>query len=115
MITIYHNPKCKKSREGLEYLRSRTDSFKMREYLKDKLSGGELDEILLKSGLKPVDLVRKQEEIFKNELKGKHFNDDEWKRIILENPKLLMRPIVVGKYKAVIAQPAERADEVLKR
>jgi arsenate reductase len=113
MVTIYHNPKCKKSREGLEYLRSRTSQFRIRAYLSGLLTSAELDEILLKSGLKPSDLIRQQEEIFKHELKGKHFTDDEWKRILLENPKLLVRPVVVGKYKAVLAQPVERADEVL--
>jgi arsenate reductase (glutaredoxin) len=113
MVTIYHNPKCKKSREGLEYLKSRTSQIHIREYLSDLLTSVELDEILLKSGLKPFDLVRRQEEIFKRELKGKHFTDEEWKRILLENPKLLVRPLVVGKYKAVLAQPAERVNEVL--
>ena len=76
MVTIYHNPRCKKSREGLAYLKSRTDAMVIREYLRDLLSSDELDEILLKSGLKPIDLVRKQEEIFKNELKGRHFTDN---------------------------------------
>jgi len=113
MVTIYHHPKCKNSREGLEYLKSRTSQIKVREYLSDLLTSGELDEILLKSGLKPIALIRQQEEIFKRELKGKHFTDEEWKRIILENPKLLVRPIVVGKYRAVYAQPAERVNEVL--
>jgi arsenate reductase len=115
MITIFHNPKCRKSREGLNYLKSKTDSFFIREYLKDFLSADELEEILLKSNLKPIALIRKQEEIFKKELKGRQFTDEEWKRIILEYPKLLQRPIVIGRYKAVIAQPAERIDEVLKK
>ncbi len=115
MITIYHNPKCRKCREGLDYLKARTDTYAIREYLRDYLTPDELEEILLKSGLKPVDLVRKQEELFKKELKGKHFAHEEWKRIILENPRLLVRPVVVGKYKAVVAQPAERIDEVLKK
>jgi arsenate reductase len=113
MVTIYHNPKCKKSREGLEYLKSRTSQINVREYLSDLLTSGELDEILLKSGLRPFDLVRRQEDIFKRELKGRNFTGEEWKRIILENPKLLVRPIVVGKYKAVFAQPAARVDEVI--
>jgi arsenate reductase (glutaredoxin) len=113
MITIYHNPKCKKSREGLEYIKKRADSINIREYLKDNLTPAELDEILLKSGFKPADLVRKQEDIFRNELKGRHFTDEEWKKIILENPKLLVRPIVVGKYRAVLAQPAEKGQEVM--
>jgi arsenate reductase (glutaredoxin) len=115
MVTIYHHPKCRKSREGLEYLKSRTSEVKVREYLSNMLTSPELDEILLKSGLKPFDLVRQQEEVFKRELKGRHFTDEEWKKIILENPKLLVRPIVVGKYKAVLAQPASKADEVLKK
>ncbi|MBN2276098.1 MAG: hypothetical protein JXR41_06260 [Bacteroidales bacterium] len=115
MITIYHNPRCKKSREGLEYLRSRTEEPVIREYLKEPLTSDELDEILLKSGLKPIDLIRKQEADFKKELKGKKFNDDEWKMIILENMKLLVRPVVVGKYKAVFAQPADRIDKVLNK
>jgi arsenate reductase (glutaredoxin) len=115
MVTIYHHPKCRKSREGLEYLKSKTSQIKVREYLSDLLTSVELDEILLKSGLKPFNLVRQQEEIFKRELKGRHFTDEEWKRIILENPKLLARPIVVGKYKAVLAQPAARVEEVLRK
>jgi len=113
MVTIYHHPKCRKSREGLEYLKSRTIQIRVREYFSDLLTPGELDEILLKSGLKPFNLIRQQEELFKRELKGRHFTDEEWKRIILENPRLLVRPIVVGKYKAVHAQPAERVNEVL--
>ncbi|MBN1413610.1 MAG: hypothetical protein JW973_00810 [Bacteroidales bacterium] len=114
MIKIYHNPKCRKSREGLAYIRSKTKNIVIREYLKDLLTSDELDEIILKSGLKPIAFVRKQEEIFKRELKGRNFTDDEWKRIILEHPKLLVRPVVVGKYKAVLAQPAGKVDEVLK-
>jgi arsenate reductase len=114
MVTIYHNPKCKKSREGLDYLKSRTSQITVREYLRDPLTPEELDEILLKSGLKPYDLIRQQEEVFKKELKGKKFTDEEWKKIILENLKILVRPIIVGKYRAVFAQPAERANDVLK-
>ena len=114
MLTIYHNPKCRKSREGLDYLKSKSDSIQIREYLRDPLTSAELDEIILKSGLKPIDLVRKQEEIFKKELKGKNFTDNEWKIIILENPKLLVRPIVMGRYRAVLAQPAGRIEEVTK-
>jgi arsenate reductase (glutaredoxin) len=112
MPVIYHNPQCKKSREGLAYLKTKTASFRVREYLKDPLTTAEMDEIILKSGFKPAELVRKQEEVYKKELRGRNFTDDEWKRIILENPRLLVRPIVVGKYRAVLAQPAEKMEEV---
>lgn len=109
MLKIYHNPRCRKSREGLEFVRSKTSDFEIIDYLKTGLHEDILKEILLKSGLKPVDLVRTQEDVYKKELKGKNFTDEEWIKIIVENPKLLQRPIVVGKHKAILAQPAEDA------
>lgn len=114
MIKIYHNPRCRKSREGLEYLQNKTGDIDIVEYLKTGLTKEVLKEILLKSNLKPLDLIRTQEEIFKKELKGKSFTDEEWLDIIIENPKLLQRPLIVGKHKAVLAQPAEKTDEVVK-
>lgn len=114
MIKIYHNPRCRKSREGLEYLQNKTDEIDIVEYLKTGLTKEGLKEILLKSNLKPLDLIRMQEEVFKKELKGKSFTDEEWLDIIIENPKLLQRPLIVGKHKAVLAQPAEKIDEVVK-
>ncbi len=73
-----------------------------------------MKEILLKTNLKPIDLVRTQEEYFKKELKGKNFTDDEWVKIILENPKLLKRPIVVDRLKAVVAIPADNIDLLIR-
>lgn len=115
MIKIYHNPRCRKSREGLEYLQNKSSDYSIVEYLKTGLTNDDLEEILLKSNLKPIDLIRKQEEVFKKELKGKKFTDEEWLKIIVENPKLLQRPIIVGKHRAVLAQPAEKADDVIKK
>jgi arsenate reductase (glutaredoxin) len=115
MLKIYHNPRCRKSREGLEFLRSKTSGFTLIDYLKDGLSCKDLQEILLKSNLDPLDLVRKQEDFFIQELKGKTFTPEEWIEIICENPRLLQRPIVVGKYKAVIAVPPEKAGEVMRK
>lgn len=113
MLKIYHNPRCRKSREGLDYLKDKTTDFEIVEYLKEGLTDEIIQEILLKTNLKPIDLVRTQEEVYKKELKGKNFSDDEWVKIIIENPKLLHRPIIVGKHKAVLAQPAEKVEEVL--
>jgi arsenate reductase (glutaredoxin) len=113
MLKIYHNPRCRKSRAGLEYLKSRTEEFEMVDYIKNGLSEENLKEILLKANLTPIDIVRTQEEIFKKELKGLSFNKEEWIKIICENPKLLRRPIVVAKMKAVWADFPEKIDEVL--
>jgi arsenate reductase (glutaredoxin) len=114
MLKIYHNPRCKKSREGLTYLQAKTDEYVLVEYLKSGLKEDDIKEILLKAHLKPFDLVRTQEPIYKKEFKGKNFTEEEWIEIIIENPKLLQRPVLVGKHKAVIAQPAEKVDEVVK-
>jgi arsenate reductase (glutaredoxin) len=114
MIKIFHNPKCRKSREGLEYLKSKTNDFEIIDYIKHGLAETDLKEILLKTNLKPIDIIRKQEDIYKKELKGKSFNIQEWLKIICENPKLLQRPFVVAKLKAVLGDPTKRIEEVLR-
>jgi arsenate reductase (glutaredoxin) len=113
MLKIYHNPRCRKNRAGLEYLKIKTSDFEIVDYLKTGLSEKELKEIILKTNLKPIDLVRKEEEIYKKELKGKSFTDDEWIKIISENPKLLRRPVIVAKHKAVIGDAVEWIKEVI--
>jgi arsenate reductase (glutaredoxin) len=111
---IYHNPRCRKSRAGLSYLSERTQDFVLKDYIKEGISTGEIREILLKLNIRPEDLVRKQEDIYKKELKGKKFTDDEWIHILAENPKLIRRPVVVGKHKAVIGDPPDELDRLLK-
>ena len=115
MLKIYHNPKCRKSREGLAYLRDKGYEFEIIRYLDSPLCAAELKMILMKMNLRPSQVVREQDEIFRKELRGKIFTDDEWITIIVQNPGLLQRPIVEGKYKAVIAVPAERCEEVRRR
>jgi arsenate reductase (glutaredoxin) len=110
MLKIFHNPQCRKSREGLEFLRSKTSDFEVIEYIKNGLKEGDLKEILLKSNLEPAKIVRTKEELFRKELKGKSFTREEWIKIICENPKLLQRPFVIGKIKAVLGDPAEKID-----
>ncbi len=112
MLTIYHNPRCAKSREGLNYLREHGFAFEVVAYLENPLTANDLKRILMKLNLKPVQVIRTQEELFRKELKGRTFTDEEWIDLIVSNPKLLQRPIVEGRYKAVVAVPAERAGEV---
>jgi len=112
-IKIYHNPRCKHSRNGLAYLEEKTSDIEIIKYLNDGITEEEIKEILLKMHKKPSEIVRTQEAIYKANYKGKTFNDDEWIKIITENPKLIQRPIVIGKYKAVIANPPENIDSIL--
>ena len=107
MVTVYHNPRCKKSRAGLQYVIEKGLDHQIREYLKDLLSEAELTTLVMKLHIKPSELIRTQEEYYKKELKGLHLNDEEWIKVMVENPKLIRRPIVESKYKAVIGDPVE--------
>ncbi|MDP4289799.1 MAG: arsenate reductase family protein [Bacteroidota bacterium] len=112
MIKIYHNPRCSKSRAGLDYLKTKTSEFEVIDYLKTGLTTETILQLLQRLNVKPYDLIRTQESFFKQQLKGKQFSDEEWIRIIIENPKLLKRPIIVNNYKAVWADPADKADKL---
>ncbi len=110
MITIYHNPRCKKSRAGLQFIQKKGVDFQVREYLKEPLTEDELRTLLMKLNKKPQEMIRTQEAVYKQNFKGKNFTDDEWVKIIIENPKLLKRPVVVKKNKAVWGDPAENIE-----
>ena len=110
MYTIYHNPRCRKSRTGLEYLKSKTDNVKVVEYIKDPLSVADLKKLLMKLNKKPLDMVRTQEAVYKSDYKGRNFTDDEWTKIMVENPKLIKRPIVERGNKAVWGDPEKEID-----
>jgi arsenate reductase len=114
MLTIYHNPSCKKSRVGLQYLKESGKPFKVVEYLKNPLTEKELEKLLVKLNLKAPEVLRTQEDYYKLHLKGKRFEDHELVRMIIENPKLLQRPVVEGTYRAVIGDPADNIDALLK-
>ena len=112
MYTIYHNPRCKKSRAGLQYATEKKMEFQVREYLKEPLSEAELTSLVMKLHVKPRELIRTQEEAYRKELKGLNLNDGEWIKVMVENPKLIHRPIVEGKYKAVVGDPPENIDQL---
>jgi arsenate reductase (glutaredoxin) len=113
MLKIYHNPRCSKSREGLAYLMERHPGAEVILYLENPLSPDDLRRLFMKLNCKPADAVRQQEELYRKELKGKNFTDEEWISIIVQNPKLLQRPIVEGKYRAVVGFPPSRIEEVV--
>ncbi len=114
MIRIYHNPRCQKSRAGLQYLQDKGIDFTLVEYLKTPFTEKKIETLLVKLNLKPEEIVRKQEEYYKKNLKGKQFNDHEWIRILVENPKLIMRPVIEREYKAVIGDPVDNIETFLR-
>ncbi len=110
---IYHNPRCGKSRETLKILNERGENVQVVEYLKYCPSFEELKAIIDKLGLKPFDIIRKGEKIYKESYKGKDLSDDEWIQAMIENPILIERPIVVKANKAAVGRPPEQVLEIL--
>lgn len=113
MIKIYHNPRCRKSREGLKFLEEKKIDFEIVDYLKSGISISDIKDILLKLNLKPIDLIRTNEILYKKELKNLKLKDEEWIKVISENPNLLCRPIVLAKHKGVIANPPENINKLV--
>ena len=112
-MKIYHNPRCSKSRKGLQYLEDKGCNFEVVTYLTNGLSEKELSELIAKTGKKPFDFVRQHEQDYKDQYKGKVLSDEEWIKVLVENPKLLHRPIVVNGDKAVLGNPPENIDKIL--
>jgi arsenate reductase len=111
-MIIYHNPRCRKSRETLALILEEGKEVEVVEYLKDIPNKEKLNDILMKLNLNVKDIIRKNEGLYKEKFKGKNFNDDEWVQILIENPKLIERPIVVRGNKAVIGRPPETVKEL---
>lgn len=112
-MKIYHNPRCSKSRLGKAYLEEKGLDFEVVEYLKNPISESELADLLMKLNMKPQELLRKNEAVYKSEFKGLNFTDEEWIKVMVENPKLIERPIVVNGNRAVVARPTEKIDEIV--
>lgn len=113
MLTIYHNPRCSKSRAGLNYLKDNQIEYQIVEYLKEPLKAGQLKKLLQKLNMSPMDIVRTREDAYKKHIKGKDLSDEEIVQVIEENPRLIKRPVVEAEDKAVIAQPPSEIDRLL--
>ena len=113
MIQIYHNPKCSKSRCGLELLKDSGKEYQIVDYLKKGISKEELKNLLTKLQMSPIELVRTKENIWKELFKGKTLTDDEVIEAMIQYPQLIERPIVIVGDKAVIGRPTERIKEII--
>src|SRR4051794_3385758 len=112
-IIIYHNGECSKSRGALEILMEKGIPHQVRWYLADPLNKKELKALLKKLNIKASQLVRKSEELYKEQYEGKPVTEEEWLTILEENPALIERPIVAKGDKAIIARPPERIFKLL--
>ena len=106
-MKIYHNPRCSKSRDTLKILLSKTNEITVINYLKNPMTFDELKNIIEKLSVQPIELIRKNESVWKENYKSKKLNNTEIIQIMLDKPKLMERPIVTNNKKAVIGRPPE--------
>ncbi len=124
--TYLHNPRCRKSREGLELLQKKGLDIRVREYLNDPLDKGELTELASMlgddalrpasppaTGAAPGGWIRTGEPEFKDHFKGKELPPEQWIEAIERFPKLLERPILIHNGKAAIGRPPENLLSIL--
>ena len=113
MITIYHNPRCGKSRECLAFLENNNKPFEIIKYLENPLNFEELSAIIHKLKIPAIDIIRTKEPIWIEKYKGKNLSNEEILSAIVANPILMERPIVVVNDKAVIARPLSNIETIL--
>lgn len=112
MITIYHNPRCNKSRESLCEIELLQQPFTIRNYMIDHFTSEELKGVIKKLGISPIELVRTKESIWIENYKNKQLSAAEIIEAMLKHPKLIERPIIVLGEKAIIARPKDRINEL---
>jgi len=113
MIKIYHNNRCSKSRCGVELLKNSGKEYEIVKYLENAPTIEELKIIIKLLRISPIDLVRKNETIWKENYKGKDLSDADIILVMTKNPKLIERPIVINGNKAVIGRPTELISDII--
>lgn len=113
-VTIYHNPRCSKSRQTLELLNSRGIEPEIIEYLKNPPNKSRLKQILKLLGMEPRDLMRKNEAEYKKaKLDNPELTREELISAMVEYPILIERPIVLANGKAAVGRPPEKVLEII--
>ncbi|MFV0553735.1 MAG: ArsC/Spx/MgsR family protein [Mangrovibacterium sp.] len=112
-LKIYHHPRCAKSRMALQFLEEYSYVPELINYMKEGLRKEELEDLVAKTGLPIRELVRTSDALFKDNHDATTFTEEMWFDLLVNNPSLLRRPIVINGNKAVVANPAELIDSIL--
>ncbi|GLQ31258.1 arsenate reductase (glutaredoxin) [Litoribrevibacter albus] len=113
-VTIYHNPRCSKSRQTLQLLEEQGITPEVRLYLTEVPSQDELKDVLAKLGISARELLRTKEQEYKDlELKDTNKTEEDILAAMIAHPKLIERPIVVKGEQARIGRPPEQVLEIL--
>ncbi|MCB0688921.1 MAG: arsenate reductase (glutaredoxin), partial [Saprospiraceae bacterium] len=112
-MKIYHNPRCRKSRETLNIIQNHGIEPEVVLYLESPPTREEIREVLDKLNMKAEELVRKEEKLYKDEYRNQDLSEEEWIEVLAENPKLIQRPVVVNGKRAIIGRPPESVHVLL--
>ena len=113
MVTVYHNPRCSKSRQTLELLKSQGVDTQIVLYLETPLNTAELSVLVKKLGISAQQLIRKSEQDYKDNFRGLDMTEEQWLEAMSQYPKLIERPIVVNGDSAALGRPPENVLEIL--
>ena len=115
-ITIYHNPRCSKSKATLKLITSMGITPIVKLYLEEPISYDELSNVLGKLNITPRELLRKTESLYeKYDLDNNILDDSEMIKLMIENPILIERPIVIRNKGAIIGRPPENVLKIIKK
>lgn len=112
-MKYYHNPRCAKSREGLQLLTDQGIEPEVVDYMNDPLTPAELEDIIGKLGISAADLLRKKEQVWKDEYADLELSEEELILAMIDNPKLMERPILVNGEKAAVGRPPENLLQIV--
>ena len=112
-MKILHNSRCRKSREGLKILEESGLQFEIIDYLNQPLDKDQIKDLLTKLDIEPIELIRKNESIWKENYKGKDLSREQVIEAMAKHPKLIERPVVIIGDKAVVGRPPEKIVEIL--
>ena len=113
MITIYHNPRCSKSRESIAFMEQQGVAYKIIKYLDANLSYDDINALLQKLNYSPIELVRTKDAFWQENFADKNLSDEEIIQTMVTYPKIIERPVVVNGSKAIVARPTEKIYQIL--
>lgn len=107
MVKVLFNSSCSKSRAILEHLDENNVQFEIIDIIQDPLSELEMKTVLKKLGKSAEEIIRKRDPLFKEKYAGHSYTEDQWISILLENPNLIERPILIKGPLAMVGRPIE--------
>ncbi|HAY3564374.1 TPA: arsenate reductase (glutaredoxin) [Elizabethkingia meningoseptica] len=112
-IKILHNSRCSKSREALQYLEDQNIDFELINIIQNPLTKEDIVAVLQKLNMKAEELVRKSDALFKEKYVDQDLDENGWISVLVDNPTLIQRPVVIKDNKAVIGRPLENVTHLL--